>query len=282
MPSHSTEHRSSKPLEGRESVPREVRSLCSTVEATDPDSPPKVLNGQSTAQEPPEGPPEISPATAAQTRSEAAERFWSKVDRNTGTGCFEWKRAKSRDGYGRFSFGGRGQYVYAHRFAYELVVGPIPAGMHLDHLCRNTSCVNPTHLEPVTPRVNVLRGAGFPAAKAAQTHCVRGHEFSLENTIARSRAQGGRACKECRREYDRRRRPRDAERQSARAQRSIERRVRSIKHEARKRAVVELKANLLAARAAGMSFRRLGERFGISTMYAYRLWRSALTSEVAP
>ncbi len=78
---------------------------------------------------------------------------------------------------------------------YEQLVGPIPPGLHLDHLCRNTSCVNPDHLEPVTVAENVLRGVGITAQNAQRTHCRRGHKFTAQNTY---RHGGKRHCRICR------------------------------------------------------------------------------------
>lgn len=77
-----------------------------------------------------------------------AERFWAKVDKSGPSGCWFWTASKTQSGYGMFH--GKG----AHRYAYELLVGPVPTGFQLDHLCRVKHCVNPDHLEPVTPRKN--------------------------------------------------------------------------------------------------------------------------------
>jgi len=89
-----------------------------------------------------------------------AERFWSKVDQTARGGCWAWLGQTNQWGYGHFRRTlAPGQYltVKAHRFAYELVVAPIPAGLTLDHLCGNQSCVRPEHLEPVTNAENLRR-----------------------------------------------------------------------------------------------------------------------------
>lgn len=118
------------------------------------------------------------------------DRFWAKVDKTDG--CWLWSAARTADGYGNIKVDGKARR--AHRLAYELSVGEIPAGLDLDHLCRNRSCVNPDHLEPVTRRENVLRGDGLAALRAKQTHCKSGHEFTPENTYTGS---GGRSCRRC-------------------------------------------------------------------------------------
>jgi hypothetical protein len=116
------------------------------------------------------------------------------------TGCWVWQRAKNAKGYGRVLIGSRvdgtRRVVYAHRLSYELHVGPVPDGLDLDHLCRNTSCCNPAHLEPVTRRENVLRGEA-PAAKQWRLgECNRGHAFTPENTYVN---KGKRYCRTCQR-----------------------------------------------------------------------------------
>ena len=118
------------------------------------------------------------------------ERFWAKVNK-TDT-CWLWIGAKT-EGYGLLSVEGRN--VLAYRLSYELVVGSIPAGLTLDHLCRVPACVNPAHLEPVTMRENILRGIGPAARRARQTHCIHGHPFDEANT--RIRKNGTRQCRRC-------------------------------------------------------------------------------------
>lgn len=100
------------------------------------------------------------------------DRFMCYVEKTDH--CWNWNGTKSRKGYGRFSFQGRG--VSAHRFAYSEFVGPIPEDLELDHLCRNRACVNPAHLEPVTHKVNVLRSPDNPIAIGANREtCAAGH-----------------------------------------------------------------------------------------------------------
>jgi hypothetical protein len=130
-----------------------------------------------------------------------AQRFWSKVEIKGEDDCWIWMGSKARGGYGHFKV--YNKYPSAHRVAYELIKGPIPKGLVLDHLCRNPSCVNPNHLEPVTYRENLLRGMGITAKNAAKTHCPSGHEYNEENTYLSKRNQ--RHCKICMRERQRRR-----------------------------------------------------------------------------
>jgi len=109
------------------------------------------------------------------------------------TGCWIWCGYKNQKGYGIFGKD-PGKAVKAHRFSYNNFVGKIPDGLQIDHICRTRCCVNPSHLEPVTNRENVIRGY---AARQAQTHCRRGgHELIEENVYINPR--GHRECRTCR------------------------------------------------------------------------------------
>ena len=129
------------------------------------------------------------------TRLSTEERFWAKVDKNgplwNGTPCWLWLAYKDA-GYGRFWLSPN--LIQAHRFAYELLVGPIPEELQIDHLCRNHTCVNPAHMEAVSHRINNLRGNGLGAQGARKTHCPQGHSYDLLNTYF---WQGGRHCRAC-------------------------------------------------------------------------------------
>lgn len=118
------------------------------------------------------------------------------------SGCWEWQGAKAGAGYGVLLRDRR--MAYTHRVAYELFVGPIGDGLHIDHLCRNRICCNPDHLEPVTVRENNLRGEGLAAQESQRTHCPRGHEYTPENT--RISKHNERNCRACGREKARERR----------------------------------------------------------------------------
>lgn len=120
-----------------------------------------------------------------------------------GDGCWEWAGAHNRDGYGTAYTTPTGAKPQgAHRVVYELLVGPIPEGLTIDHLCRNRGCVNPAHLEPVPKHENILRGEGVAARNAAKTHCPQGHAYTAENT--RITRVGSRRCRTCHRESQRR------------------------------------------------------------------------------
>ena len=108
------------------------------------------------------------------------EDILTLIDRSGGLdACWPWMGHVNRDGYGASSFvlpSGQRERT-AHRIVYGLLVGPIPDGLQLDHLCVNPPCVNPRHLEPVTLVENLLRGINPPAMNARMTRCIRGHEF---------------------------------------------------------------------------------------------------------
>lgn len=101
--------------------------------------------------------------------------------------CWIWTGFCNPRGYGTIHFvgadGGPKTTRLIHRAVYELLVGPIPEGLTLDHLCRVRNCINPAHLEPVSNRTNILRGVGLSAQNARKTHCVRGHPLWGENLI---------------------------------------------------------------------------------------------------
>jgi hypothetical protein len=128
---------------------------------------------------------------AARRSLDPQERFWAMVNK-TDT-CWLWQGSKADGGYGKFNIGG---VLYpAHRVAYQWLVGPIPEGLHLDHLCRVTNCVNPAHMEPVTTRENLLRGVGPSAVNARKMVCDQGHPLAGENLYS---WRGDRHCRICR------------------------------------------------------------------------------------
>lgn len=144
----------------------------------------------------------------------AEERFWSKVDKRAPDACWPWLVWIGQGGYGVFADSTAGS-VTAHKYAYVLTAGPVPAGLQLDHLCHTNdpgcslgprcphrACCNPLHLELVTPRENVMRARTAPTAiNARKTRCLRGHPLSGDN-LGVSRV-GKRYCITCRRERDR-------------------------------------------------------------------------------
>ncbi len=122
-----------------------------------------------------------------------------------GDGCWEWQGSMDRRGYGQIQAGRRGQpRIKAHRAMYLVLVGDIPDGLELDHLCRNTACVRPSHLEPVTHRENVRRGAASAPLLVRATHCKYGHSITGDNMMWRYRDGRPRlSCATCTRERDR-------------------------------------------------------------------------------
>jgi hypothetical protein len=146
-------------------------------------------------------------------KRDAEERFLEKVDKDAGLipahrpelgRCWVWTGAAGEKGYG--TFWDEGEFIGAHRWSYQHFVKPIPAGLEVDHICHpgdgscpfatcpHHACVNPDHLEPVTRRVNTLRGYTIAAINLAATHCPAGHPYDEENTYYDGR---GRRCRTC-------------------------------------------------------------------------------------
>ena len=134
------------------------------------------------------------------------ERFWAKVNKNGPAPeyklelgpCWLWTRG-TKEGYGAFHLDGK--ICSAHILAYRWLVGEVPDGCELDHLCRVRRCCRPDHLEPVSHLINVHRGISPWAVNAAKTHCPQGHEYNDENTYISP--DGERTCRICARERTR-------------------------------------------------------------------------------
>jgi hypothetical protein len=136
--------------------------------------------------------------------SDLPPRIAAKVDVDPETGCWKFDGSQITEGYCQIWWNGTPRLV--HRLVYELLVGPIPDGLVLDHVrskgCRYRHCCWPAHLEAVTPAVNARRAYGV-----SETACAEGHEFTPENTYIRP-LTGQRVCRTCARRRDRERAPR--------------------------------------------------------------------------
>jgi hypothetical protein len=141
------------------------------------------------------------PLYSPETRDELREILTKKVIPVTESGCWIWGGTIAQHGYGIVNGYGFGttdpKRQYAHRVFYILYKGPVPEGMEIDHLCRVRCCVNPDHLEAVTPKVNRLRGESFAAKHARKTHCPYGHPLVPENLVKISTRPWYRGCREC-------------------------------------------------------------------------------------
>lgn len=125
-------------------------------------------------------------------------RFWDKCLIQEG-GCWEWQGYRNPGGYGQF-YSERKKLMLTHRWAYQRFVGPLVEGLEIDHLCRNTICCNPEHLEQVTREVNAGRTTGFKVTHYAmgdRTHCKWGHEMTAENSYKRPDRVNSYACRKC-------------------------------------------------------------------------------------
>lgn len=134
------------------------------------------------------------------------ERLVARSDRSAGPDeCWPWRGEIDDDGYGKLTI--RKQRYMAHRLSYQIYVGPITEET-IDHKCKNTRCINPRHLRPLSRVDNTMDGTGWGATNARKTHCIHGHEFTPENT--RRTKEGYRTCIACSRRnraaYDARRR----------------------------------------------------------------------------
>lgn len=144
---------------------------------------------------------EISRGKTARLTLDRLDKF---IVPDPNSGCWIWAGSRNLRGYGRLTlYGGASKKTFwAHRLVYEFYRGSIPIGLHLDHLCKTPACVNPAHLEPVTPKENALRVAEpFDVGRAnrSKTHCPSGHEYSAINTKRYKNKMGhtSRTCQTC-------------------------------------------------------------------------------------
>lgn len=130
--------------------------------------------------------------TQKEYEAKAKKRLFDMSMPEPNTGCIIWI-GDSVKGYGRSCY--KGKKIMAHRLSYEINVSKIPEGLTIDHLCKNTYCINPMHLEAVTMKENTMRGRSFSSINAMKTKCSRGHSYDEENTYYYK--DGRRDCKIC-------------------------------------------------------------------------------------
>ena len=130
-----------------------------------------------------------------------SRRFWDKVDKDGPIikpelgKCWVWIAGKDKYGYGKFSF--KNRKVLAHKLSYIMSIGPVPNGLVLDHLCENRACSRPEHLQPVTDKVNLLRGNTAASNHAIKTCCPREHLLEIPNLVPSQLKLGRRSCLSC-------------------------------------------------------------------------------------
>ena len=161
-----------------------------------------VTKGRAVRQHPRPWPTPLGGADVAQRSWIFGEldRLLPKIDFDGPGGCWLWTASQTSKGYGQIKRMDQRKPMPAHRAVWLAVVGPIPDGLTLDHLCRVRLCVNPDHLEPVTNRENILRGESMSAIHARKTHCPRGHPYDVV------KKDGSRRCRKCHADRERQRR----------------------------------------------------------------------------
>lgn len=123
------------------------------------------------------------------------QKVWNRIKVDRLLDCWEWQGNTNGDGYGQLRLDGK--HIYVHRYMYETFIGLIETGKVIDHLCRNRLCVNPLHLEPVTTKINLLRGNTYQARNASKTHCKQGHLLQPLNLVKSDLKRGWRNCLIC-------------------------------------------------------------------------------------